>query len=62
MKVRITVSTSGKTQNVGKSNSITINDAQSVEEIKEAIDREFSEFFPKYQKLGTEQTKKAKKE
>ena len=62
MKVRITVSTSGKTQNVGKSNSITINDAQSVEEIKEAIDREFSEFFPKYQKLGTEPTKKSKKE
>ena len=62
MKVRITVSTSGKAQNVGKSNSITLNDAQSVEEIKEAIDREFAEFFPKYQKLSETPVKKTKKE
>ena len=62
MKVRITVSTSGKAQNVGRSNSIVLADAQSIEEIKEAIDKEFSDFFPRYQKLTDVPAKKSKKE
>ena len=62
MKVRITVSTSGKAQNVGRSNSIVLADAQSIEEIKEAIDKEFSDFFPKYKRLDEAAPKKAKKE
>ena len=38
MKVRITVSTSGKAQNVGRSNSIVLADAQSIEEIDKRAD------------------------
>jgi len=62
MKVRITISSSGKAQNVGRSNSIVLADAQSIDEIKDALDKEFAGFFPKYQKLDEIPVKKGKKE
>ena len=62
MKVRITVSTSGKAQNVGHSNTLVLADVSTIEEINEAMKKEFADMFPRYQKLGEEPTKKKKGE
>ncbi|DBA35236.1 TPA_asm: hypothetical protein vir530_00012 [dsDNA virus vir530] len=51
MHVKITVSTSGKALNIGKSNSIVLKDVTSLEEVHEAINKEFKSFFPNYQTL-----------
>lgn len=48
MNVKVTVSTSGKALNVGKSNSIMLKDVISLEEVKEALDHNFREFFPQH--------------
>ena len=60
MKVRITVSTSGKAQNVGRSNTLILTDVSTIEEINEAMKKEFADMFPRYQKLGEEPAKKKK--
>jgi hypothetical protein len=62
MKVRITVSTSGKAQNVGKSNSLILADVSTLEEIIEAMSKEFKDMFPTYQTLDKPQGKSAKTE
>ena len=62
MKVRITVSTSGKAQNVGRSNTLVLTDVSTIEEINEAMKKEFTDMFPKYQKLGEGPEKKKKGE
>lgn len=62
MKVRITVSSSGKAQNVGESRTITIADAKSIEEIGEALNDQFSDMFPRFQTLDKTPEKKGKKE
>ena len=62
MKVRITVSTSGKAQNVGKSNSLILADVATMEEIIEAMSKEFKDMFPVYQTLDKPQGKRAKAE
>jgi len=62
MKVRITVSTSGKAQNVGKSQTLILADVASLEEIVEAMNKEFKDLFPVYQTLDKTPTKKGHKE
>lgn len=62
MKVRITVSSSGKAQNVGESRTITIADAKSIEEIGAALKDQFGDMFPRYATLDKTPEKKAKKE
>ena len=62
MKVRITVSTSGKAQNVGRSNTLILADVSTLEEVNEAMRKEFKDLFPQYQKPGETPAKKAKKE
>ena len=62
MKVRITVSTSGKAQNVGRSNTLILADVSTLEEVSEAMRKEFKDLFPTYQKLDETQVKKSKKE
>ena len=62
MKVRITVSTSGKAQNVGRSNTLILADVSTLEEVNEAMRKEFKDLFPQYQKLGETPAQKAKKE
>ena len=62
MKVRITVSTSGKAQNVGRSNTLILADVSTLEEVAEAMRKEFKDLFPTYQKLDDISVKKGKKE
>jgi len=62
MKVRITVSTSGKAQNVGRSNTLILADVSTLEEVAEAMRKEFKDLFPTYQKLDETPTKKKKGE
>ena len=62
MKVRITVSTSGKAQNVGRSNTLILADVSTLEEVNEAMRKEFKDLFPQYQKLDETPAKKPKKE
>ena len=62
MKVRITVSTSGKAPNVGRSNTLILADVSTLEEVNEAMRKEFKDLFPTYQKLDETPVKKNKKE
>ena len=62
MKVRITVSTSEKAQNVGRSNTLILADVSTLEEVDEAMRKEFKDLFPTYQKLDEIPAKKSKKE
>lgn len=63
MKVRITVSSSGKAQNQGISQTLTIADAKTLEEVQQAMKLQFGDLFPKYATLEkTEEKKRAKKE
>ena len=62
MKVRITVSTSGKAQNVGRSNTLILADVSTLEEVAEAMKKEFRDLFPTCQKLDETQVKKNKRE
>ena len=62
MKVRITISTSGKAQTVGRSNTLVLADVSTIEEINAAMKKEFADMFPRYQKLGEEPVRKKKGE
>ena len=62
MKVRITVSTSGKAQTVGRSNTLILADVSTLEEVNEAMRKEFKDLFPTYQKLDETPGKKKKGE
>ena len=62
MKVRITISTSGKAQTVGRSNTLVLADVSTIEEINEAMKKEFADMFTRYQKLGEEPVRKKKGE
>ncbi len=62
MKVRITVSTSGKAQSVGRSNTLILADVSTLEEVAEAMRKEFRDLFPTYQKLDETPIKKKKGE
>ena len=61
MNVKITVSTTKTEGSVGKAQSITLRDVATLEEVIEAIKREFKGLFPTYQTLDKPQGK-AKKE
>jgi len=60
MQVKVTVSRLGGKTGNSFSQSITLKDAASIEEVHEAIDNEFKKLFPVYQMLGQEGEKKGK--
>ena len=62
MKVRITVSSGGKAQNQGISQTLTIADAKTLEEVQQAMKLQFGDLFPKYATLEKTHEKKSKKE
>ena len=58
MNVKITVSTTKTEGSVGKAQSITLRDVATLEEVIEALKREFKGLFPVYQTLDKPQGKK----
>jgi len=60
MQVKVTVSRLGGKTGNSFSQSITLKDAASIEEVHKAIDNEFKKLFPVYMKLGQEGEKKGK--
>ena len=60
MQVKITVSQPGGKTGDSRSQSITMKDVATVEEIKERIEREFADLFPKYHTLDKTEAKKGK--
>ena len=64
MQVKVTVSKSGGITGDSFSQSITLKDAATVEEVQERIAAEFGGLFPRYQTLDQtqEKPKKGKKD
>ena len=64
MQVKVTVSKSGGKTEDSFSQSITLKDAATVEEVQERIAAEFGGLFPRYQTLDQiqEKPKKGKKD
>lgn len=64
MQVKVTVSKSGGKTGDSFSQSITLKDAATVEEVQERIAAEFGGLFPRYQTLDQtqEKPKKGKKD
>jgi len=62
MIVKVTVSTTKTEGSVGKAQSITLRDVATLEEVKEAMDKEFKGMFPIYQTLDKTPEKKKKGE
>lgn len=62
MKVRITVSSSGKAQTQGISQTLTIADAKTLDEVQQAMKLQFGDLFPKFATLDKTGEKKGKKE
>ena len=60
MQVKVTVSKPGGKTGDSFSQSITLKDAVSIEEVQERIAAEFGGLFPKYQKLDAIPQKKEK--
>ena len=60
MRVKITVSRPGGKTGDSFSQSITMKDAATIEEVQERIAREFKDIFPKYATLDKEPVKKSK--
>jgi len=60
MQVKVIVSKPGGKTGNSFSQSITLKDAGSIEEVHDAIDHEFKKLFPVYQKLGSTEEKKGK--
>lgn len=60
MRVKITVSRPGGKTDDSFSQSITMKDAATIEEVQERIAREFKDIFPKYATLDKEPVKKSK--
>jgi hypothetical protein len=61
MQVRITVSRPGGKTGDSFSNSITMKDAATIEEVQERIAAEFGGLFPRYQTFDQTPEKKSKK-
>ena len=59
MQVKVTVSQPGGKTGNSFSQSITLKDAATLEEVQETIEKEFGKLFPRYQTL--DQTPEAKK-
>ena len=63
MQVKITVSQPGGKTGNSFSQSYTLKDAATIEEVQEAVKEQFGKLFPQYQTLDKPQGKtKAKKE
>ena len=60
MQVKITVSRPGGKTGDSFSQSVTMKDAATIEEVQERIAREFKDLFHKYQTLDKEPVKKGK--
>ena len=60
MQVKITVSRSGGKTGDSFSQSITMKDAATIEEVQERIAKEFKDLLPKYATLDKEPVKKSK--
>ena len=60
MQVKITVSRPGGKTGDSFSQSVTMKDAATIEEVQERIAREFTDLFPKYATLDKEPVKKSK--
>lgn len=60
MQVKVTVSKPGGKTGNSFSQSITLKDAVSIEEVHEAIDKEFGKLFPVYMKLDKTKEKESK--
>lgn len=58
MNVKVTVSTTKTEGSIGKAQSITLRDVATLEEVIEALKREFKSLFPVYQTLDKPQGKK----
>ena len=60
MQVKITVSRTGGKTGDSFSQSVTMKDAATIEEVQERIAKEFKDLFPKYATLDKEPVKKSK--
>ena len=60
MQVKVTVSRPGGKTGDSFSQSVTMKDAATIEEVQERIAREFKDLFPKYATLDKEPVKKGK--
>ena len=60
MQVKVTVSRPGGKTGDSHSESITMKDVSTIEEVKERIEKEFGDLFPKYASLEAEPKKKSK--
>ena len=60
MQVKVTVSRPGGKTGDSFSQSITMKDAATIEEVQERIAKEFKDLFPKYATLDKEPVKKSK--
>ena len=60
MQVKVTVSRPGGKTGNSFSQSITLKDAVSIEEVHKAIDKEFAKLFPSYMKLDKTEKKESK--
>lgn len=60
MQVKITVSRPGGRNGDSFSQSVTMKDAATIEEVQERIEKEFKDLFPKYATLDKEPVKKSK--
>ena len=60
MQVKVTVSRPGGKTGNSFSQSITLKDAVSIEEVHTAIDKEFAKLFPVYMKLDKTEKKESK--
>ena len=60
MQVKVTVSRPGGKTGNSFSQSITLKDAVSIEEVHGAIDKEFAKLLPAYMKLDKTEKKESK--
>ena len=60
MQVKVTVSRPGGKTGDSFSQSVTMKDAATIEEVQERIAKEFKDRFPKYATLDKEPVKKSK--
>ena len=60
MDITITVTSKPGANGVGKSHKVTLKDVATIDVVHEALDREMSEYFPKYKPLTEAKARKVK--
>lgn len=60
MQVKVTVSRQGGKTGDSHSESVTMKDVSTIEEVQERIAKEFGDLFPRYASLEAEPKKKSK--